>query len=350
MMLCAVQFASAQKPLYVISKLGAMSVYPADRVTFDDDFFTFTYGEVTDVTESTFSTSFNVALKSDDCQTLVQSPEVGICFSYFNDNPTVADGKIKEGSSLKEYTFSINALDAGTTYYYRAYVKLNDVVYYGDVQSQPTAGAKQADKYTVVDGHNFVDLGLPSGLLWAATNIGAATAADDGGYYAWAETSPKSYYYVTSYKYGTSLDYRTITMHKYTSTDGKTTLDKEDDAAYVNWGSSCRMPTNADFEELLNSANCTWTWTKQTTSSGSDIAGYKVTSVKNGKSIFFPATGHRNWSGVFSHGDTGHYWSSDFNSKYEENAGCLSFSSLDEYYRGNGTRTFGFTVRPVAKP
>ena len=197
----------------------------------------------------------------------------------------------------------------------------------------------------IINGHKFVDLGLPSGLLWAETNIGAATAADDGCYFAWGETdmTTKSSYDWSTYKYGKYYD----NMTKYNSTDGKTVLDKEDDAAYVNWGSSCRMPTIAEFTELRNSDNCTWTWTSQTTSSGSSIYGYKVTSVKNGNSIFLPASGYRIEGDLF-HGSFGFYWSStlDYGNSYY--AYCLSFHSgyYGWYYY---IRFLGHTVRPVAE-
>ncbi len=345
MMLFAVQFASAQKSLYVVSKSGELAVYPAGKVTFDNDLFTFTYGDVTEVTKGMFAASFSVAFKSDEYKYFVKTPEVGICFSDVNESPTIADGKIKEGSSLTKYTFSINALDAGTTYYYRAYVKVNDAVYYGEVQSQTTFGTKPTDNYIIINGHKFVDLGLPSGLLWSACNVGAATAADDGDYYAWGETATKTDYSWSTYKYGTSYD----NMTKYNSTDHKTVLDKEDDAAYVNWSSSCRMPTNDEFEELQNSSYCTWTWTSQTTSSGSSVQGYKVTSVKNGNSIFLPASGYRNDGGLYIHGSCGYIWSSTLYSSYGYYAYCLGFSSGDYDWYDRDYRCFGYAVRPVAE-
>ena len=134
------------------------------------------------------------------------------------------------------------------------------------------------DGVYLINGHKFVDLGLPSGLLWAEANIGAEAAADDGNYYAWGETTTKAGYYWRNYKYGEYLD-----LSKYTSTDGKTVLDKEDDAAYVNWGSPCRMPTTAEFKELCNTDNCTWSWTSKITSSNESINGYEVTSKKIGR-------------------------------------------------------------------
>ncbi len=343
-LLFTVQFASAQKSLYVISKSGELAVYPASKVTFDNDLFTFTYGEVTEVTKSMFAASFTVAFKSDDYKSLQQTPEVGICFSDINESPTIADGKIKKGTSLKTYTFSINALDAGTTYYYRAYVKVNDAVYYGDVQSLTTFGKKPTNNYIIINGHKFVDLGLPSGLLWAACNVGAATAADDGDYYAWGETATKTDYSWSTYKYGTSSS----NLTKYNSTDGKTVLDKEDDAAYVNWGSSCRMPTDEEFTELKNSANCKWTWTSQTTYSGTSINGYKVTSVKNGNWIFLPASGYRFNGGLYYHGSYGCYWSSTLYSSDSNIAYYLYFYS--GYFNWDySNRYIGHTVRPVAE-
>ena len=198
----------------------------------------------------------------------------------------------------------------------------------------------------LINGHKFVDLGLPSGLLWAATNIGAKTAADDGNYYAWGETEPHSSntYGWPSYKYGTSYS----NMTKYNKTDNKTTLDKEDDAAYVNWGTSCRMPTKDEFGELLNSENCTWTWTSMTTSSDSSIRGYKVTSVTNGNYIFLPASGYRDNGYLKNHGSLGDYWSSTLNSVNSYGASYLHIFS-GSYYQLNDYRFYGLTVRPVAE-
>ena len=321
-MLLTVQFATAQNTLFVLSKTGGLAAYPANKVTFDD-IFTFTYGEVTEVTKESFSASFSVSFKSDEYKSLDLTPEVGICISDINENPTIADCKIKTGSSLGEYTFSVDGLDAGTTYYYRAYVMIDDAVCYGSACQETTFGKKQDQEYTVINGHKFVDLGLPSGLLWATCNVGAFTAADDGNYYAWGETTTKENYYFDTYKYGTSSS----NLTKYNKTDGKTILDKEDDAAYVNWGSSCRMPTGAEFEELVNSDNCTWTWTHITNSSGSSVKGYEVTSKKNGNSIFLPASGYRYGSGLYNHGSHGVYWSSTLGSSSVSDAYNLYFFS-----------------------
>ncbi len=341
--LFSAQFVAAQHTLYVYSKAGNLAAYSANKVSFDNDLFTFTYGDVTEITIEMFTASFKVAFKSDDYKSFKQTPEVGICFSDLNETPTIYDGKIAKGSSLSDYTFSIYGLDAGTTYYYRAYVKIGNAVYYGDVNNTTTFGTKPTNSYKIINGHKFVDLSLPSGLLWAETNICAAASADDGDYFAWGETEAKSYYdWRTTYKYGTSWDKLT----KYNSIDGKTVLDKEDDAAYVNWGDSCRMPTNDEFGELLN--NCIWEWTSKTNSSGSSIWGYKVTSMKNDNFIFFPASGCRYDGDLNFRGSYGYYWSST-RAEYADGAYCLFFyrGSRDTIY---DSRYGGFLVRPVAEP
>ena len=101
------------------------------------------------------------------------------------------------------------------------------------------------------NGHEYVDLGLPSGTKWATCNVGASKPQDYGNYYAWGETSTKETYKWSTYKYGTyddDGDYSKLT--KYNTSDSKTTLDLSDDAAHVNWGGKWRMPTFEQLSEL----------------------------------------------------------------------------------------------------
>ena len=193
-----------------------------------------------------------------------------------------------------------------------------------------------------IDGHNFVDLGLSSGILWAETNIGATTAYDDGNYYAWGETVSKSSYSWNSYKYGTSSS----SLTKYTSSD-KTTLEASDDAATVNWGSGCRMPTKEELEELKN--NCAWTCVSMTNSAGETIGCYKVASNNNGNFIYLPASGYRDGGSLGRHGLSGLYWSSTLRTGGISYAYYLSFNSGDHGV-GYGDRYSGQSVRPVAEP
>ena len=190
-----------------------------------------------------------------------------------------------------------------------------------------------------------VDLGLPSGIKWASCNIGATTPENYGNYYAWGEVLPKEDYSWVTYKYANG-DYNKLTKYCNNAsygdngfTDNKTTLEPEDDAAHVNWGGSWRMPTDAEWAELI--ANCTWTWTTQ-----NGINGYQVTGKTNSNSIFLPAAGYRYDSSLSYVGYDGYYWSSSLYEYYPYYAWYLYFGS-DSVYRGSYYRSRGRSVRPV---
>ena len=334
---------------YAIERCDGHTVRPvAEPVTFKVNDITISNDGIESATTNSITATCSVGLSSEsNVKTLSVTPQVGVCYSKYNSVPTIDDDDcLSLGSELKSYMFTLKSLTSGTTYYFRTYVKLGRGVFYGDVANAKTLGTAPVDKSKTINGHRFVDLGLPSGLLWAKTNIGAETAADDGNYYAWGETSTKDSYSWVTYKYGTSSS----NLTKYNETDGKTILDKEDDAAYINWGSPCRMPTKTEFAELRNSDNCTWTWTSMTTSSGSSISGYKVTSKKNGNSIFLPVSGDRYGSNLDYHGWYGNYWSSTLYSSNVSYAYHLTFDSIDCYSNGFYYRYYGFSVRPVTEP
>ena len=203
------------------------------------------------------------------------------------------------------------------------------------------------DKLGIKDpynGHDYVDLGLPSGLKWATCNVGADNPEDYGDYYAWGETETKSTYDWSTYKWNNGSD-DTMTKYckssSYGTVDNKTTLEPEDDVAHVKWGGDWRMPTKAELDELRNTNNCTWTWTTQ---GGKN--GYKVTSKKNGNSIFLPAAGFRSDSVLLYAGTLGCFWSSSLYTDGSYDAFILYFNSSyvdwGHYYRYNG-----LPVRPV---
>ncbi len=196
--------------------------------------------------------------------------------------------------------------------------------------------------------YNAVDLGLPSGTLWADRNVGADSPEAYGDYFAWGETEPKSTYNWSTYKWCRDGWAHNMTKYctdgydvycYYDTGDNKTVLDLEDDAAYVNMGAEWRMPTNDEQKELRN--NCTWTWTTQ-----SGTKGYRVTG-PNGKSIFLPAAGYRNDSDLIDAGSEGYYKSA---SLYESNANAwgLYFKSSTLSTYGTG-RDYGHSVRAVAR-
>ena len=173
------------------------------------------------------------------------------------------------------------------------------------------------------NGYGYVDLGLS--VKWATCNVGADTPEDYGDYFAWGETSPKTTYNWSTYKYCNG-SYDTMTKYcvesYYGTVDNKTTLELSDDAARVNWGGKWRMPTKAEQDELRNTSNCTWTWTIQ-----NGVNGYKVTSKRNGNSIFLPAAGYRGSSNLGDAGNDGSFWSSSLYAYYSYVACGLDFDS-----------------------
>ena len=140
---------------------------------------------------------------------------------------------------------------------------------------------------TTTDKVGYVDLGLPSGNLWAECNLGASTPEQYGDYYAWGEVEPKQKYTSLNHKwYKEGAPSQGFT--KYNNEDGKLTLEDEDDAVIQKLGNGWRTPTLADFRELTNQKLTT---IKKTTLNG--VAGYQITSKKNGKSIFIPFAGFK---------------------------------------------------------
>lgn len=154
--------------------------------------------------------------------------------------------------------------------------------------------------------HAFVDLGLPSGLLWATCNVGASSPEEYGDYFAWGETTPKKKYEWENYRHCNG-DYNKRTKYCNDAelgengfTDDLTELESCDDAATVNWGSNWRMPTKSEMEELKN--NCSIAWTTRNGVNGLIVTG------TNGHSIFLPAAGYCNAERIIDAGSDGNYW------------------------------------------
>ncbi|MBQ7253898.1 MAG: hypothetical protein IJS30_04410 [Bacteroidales bacterium] len=200
-----------------------------------------------------------------------------------------------------------------------------------------------------------IDLGLPSGLKWASCNVGASTAGEFGDYFAWGETEPyyssqdpltwkeakNAGYTWASYQwcegsYDTQTKYCTDSY--YGPVDNKTVLCPEDDAANVNWGGSWRMPTDAEWTELMT--ECAWIWITRNGVSGRLVTG------ANGNSIFLPAAGIRYESYLDDLGYSGYYWSSSLCS---DSPNCAWYMYFDEYDvdAQYNNRFVGLSVRPV---
>lgn len=190
------------------------------------------------------------------------------------------------------------------------------------------------------DKHATVDLGLPSGTLWATCNVGATSPEEFGGYYAWGETEEKDVYDWSTYKYGTYNKLTKYATQGYGNNgffDDLTELLPEDDAATTNWGSDWQMPSIEQFEELINSSFTTTEWTTQ-----NGVNGRLITSKSNGNSLFLPAAGDDEGN----EGSIGHYWSRSVYANFPNNAKKISFKSdyIDSY---DSTRYYGMSVRPV---
>ena len=196
-------------------------------------------------------------------------------------------------------------------------------------------GDTPGDEDGKINGHEYVEMG--DGLKWATTNIGADNPEDYGDYFAWSETSTKSNYSWSTYFDNPSGDGTTFTKY---ATDKKTVLDLGNDAARQNWGSTWRMPTDAEWTWLRE--NCTWTWTTQ-----NGVNGQLVTA-KNGNSIFLPAAGSRLGTSLYDAGSYGYYWSSSLYEYYSDYARYVDFYS-GGVRRRNSYRYYGQSVRPVSE-
>ena len=160
------------------------------------------------------------------------------------------------------------------------------------------------DEPVIPDNHAYVDLGLPSRTLWATCNVGAENPEEYGDYFAWGETAPKDKYDWSNYKWCNETEYA-LTKYNNTSyygkVDNKTELDREDDAAYVNWGALWRMPSLEQIQELCK--YCTWQWTQV-----KGVYGHLVTG-PSGKTMFLPAAGGCGTNSQYNVGKFAYYWS-----------------------------------------
>lgn len=207
---------------------------------------------------------------------------------------------------------------------------------------------KENDPY---NGHEYVDLGLPSGTLWAKCNVGAETETDYGLYFQWGDTqgyassevgsgSGQKAFAWADYKFNPSGDGSTFT--KYNSSDGKTTLDIEDDAARVNMGGEWQMSTKADFEELIAATS-----SEATTING--VAGYLFTSKTNGNTLFIPYAGFAHDSRVNDSDINSLVWSSSLNDGGVSSAYFLLVPGKGGPSILDVSRHYGHSVRGVVK-
>ena len=219
------------------------------------------------------------------------------------------------------------------------------------------------NEFTLLD--NVVDLGLPSGTLWATTNVGATSPEDYGLFFAWCETSgftssaeglnlefTDEYRGYTDHcfdwdgyttKYGTYnvYEFRHGFTKYYFGEDGKTILEPEDDAATANWGSAWRMPTGAELEELVNYTDREW-------ATINSVKGFKfMKKTDHSVFIFLPAAGYRRDDALLFQGRFGKYWSSELSWEGYDNARNLAFTDGGICNVDKMELFCGYSVRPV---
>ena len=203
--------------------------------------------------------------------------------------------------------------------------KCTDMEYTFNVTEDIALTAKFERIKTYNNGYEYVDLGLS--VKWATCNVGASSPSRSGTYYAWGETTSKNNYTKSSYTYHNIDIGSNISGTKY-------------DVAHTKWGGSWRIPTEAEWKELVN--ECTWTWTTY-----NGVKGYNVTS-SNGNSIFLPVTGMCDNTFVQFGTTNGYYWSATIGRSNSNCAYNLFFKS-DFYYTTDLYRYCGRAVRPVCE-
>ena len=269
---------------------------------------------------------------------------------YYSKTANTLDGLKSNGTEVTltlgadgSYTAALSSLSSSTSYNFVVVAKVDDVEFVSATGNFTTPAPPTP---------TLVDLGLS--VKWASFNLGASKPTEYGGYYQWAGTEDVSdlsiYLDLSNCPYHTSSDARNgwtkyNTESSYGTVDHKGSLESMDDAASVVLGGKWRMPTYAEWKELTNSSNCSWTWT---TIDG--VEGYKVQSKKSGYTdnwIFLPAAGLRS-SGYLYHVGFGYYWSSTLDTGSPESAYRIDL--LSSYVsKGHAYRYYGMSIRPVSE-
>lgn len=300
-------------------------------------------GDVTDVTSNSAKCSIDGVIRAEANKGEFNF-EYGICYST-SSHPTIAqnvkstiesDDFFSSISLSLPIYFKLSSLAPNTTYYYRAFLK--DKITGNIIYADNTKHFKTSENVltSCPDDHHphMIDLGLPSGTKWACCNVGASAPEQYGSYFAWGETSPKSYFSWENYAYYNS----NTGGYNYIGSDIAGTSY---DAATANWGSPWVMPSLDQMNELKN--NCTSEWTTENGVNGSRFTG------PNGASIFLPAAGYRWEDDLDLAGSNGYYWSSALDGLSTDGAWYLLFGFGGVYARNGLRHYYGLSVRPVRR-
>ena len=272
------------------------------------------------------STAGATAAKTVSMTNTVLTPGGIIAVNFVNAFTASSPTLSVNGSAAKPIKLYGNAMPMG-----KVHANTILVMYYDGTQFNVIGILSQ----TAAAPTGFVDLALPSGLLWCEHNVGASTPYEDGLYFSWGN--------VTGHTGDDGYDFGTSNDGPYASTPGAALTGNIPtngtyDAARHNMGAPCRMPTVGEFQEL--NSNCDSEWTDE-----DGVAGRRFTSRANGNSIFFPASGYYDGTSLYDRGSNGGYWSSSYIS--ETSAYYLYFGSGGVYPAGSSRRRYGFSVRAV---
>lgn len=203
--------------------------------------------------------------------------------------------------------------------------------------------------WEVYEHHDYVDLGLPSGTLWATCNIGATAPEEFGNFYAWAETETKNTYWNNNYKWGEPNKYTKYVCYGENGlnyfTDNKTKIDSEDDVAHVIWKRSWHLPDSDQFKEMVD--NCRWSF-----NTINNIYVFIGESKINGNRIILPAADsftYKQFVFPCEYSNYACYWTCNLHDTQHSNVGiAYTFrSNPDNTGMLYDERYYGHTVRPV---
>jgi hypothetical protein len=263
------------------------------------------------------------AAKTVSMQNTVLTPGGVIAVNFVNAFTASSPTLSVNGSAAKPIKLYGNAMPMGKVHANTILVMAYDGTQFNVIAIQSQTAAAPT---------GFVDLALPSGLLWCEHNVGASTPYEHGLYFSWGN--------VEGHSEGSGYDFSDAVYAQTpgAALTGNIAVGNTYDMARHNMGEPCRLPTSGEFQELYN--NCDTEWTDE-----DNVAGRRFTSRINGNSIFFPASGYYIGTSLDGRGASGGYWSSAWYS--ETNARLLYFGSSNVHPQNYYGRRYGFTVRAV---
>ena len=280
--------------------------------------------QVVDITAT--SAKVNAKVENDGGAEVTKRGVEYACASFSGTDQDCDVKIVDAGSGLGEFQCELTNLNPNETYYVRAFATNEAGTSYGEEISFVTL-----EEEKIINGYEYVDLGLPSGLKWASCNVGATTPYEVGEYFSWGELKPKDRYGMDNCAtYGVPM--------------GDFSGDAEYDVAAFAWGSTWRMPTEAEFMELRDNCKLEWTMIDNNTR-GCFLTG------PNGNQIYLPSGGFMTESSVDFAEDEAAYWTStpDTFTSDQGYSTFVYFYSNNFCNRGWMSRYVGMPIRPVSE-